>query len=144
MRRSIILDAAVESVFPTIVMFSLYLLFAGHNLPGGGFAGGLAAGAGIALLYLARGMDAVRTRIRPTAPVILGLGLLLAVVTGVLPMAFGAPFLKSFIWELDAPFIGKVKLASTLFFDMGVYLIVSGMVLQLLEAFEGETGKEDE
>lgn len=137
MRRSIILDAAVESVFPAMIMFSLYLLFAGHNQPGGGFAGGLAAAGGFVLLYLARGLEAVRQRTRLRGNVIMGSGLLLAAAVGTIPMLVGAAFLESFIWQFELPLIGKVKLVSALFFDIGVYLIVAGMVLQLLEAFEG-------
>ncbi|MEF3088067.1 MnhB domain-containing protein, partial [Bacillus altitudinis] len=42
--RSIMLEVVVRILFHTIIVVSLYLLFAGHNLPGGGFAGGLVAG----------------------------------------------------------------------------------------------------
>ena len=44
-----------QVVFHAVLVGSLWLLFAGHNQPGGGFVGGLVAGAAIALRYLAGG-----------------------------------------------------------------------------------------
>ncbi len=46
--RSILLEIIIRVLFHSImIVLSLYLLFAGHNLPGGGFAGGLVAGMGL-------------------------------------------------------------------------------------------------
>ena len=67
-------DVSVRVVFHAVMVGSIYLLFAGHNQPGGGFVGGLVAGAAIALRYVAGGIDEVRplTRLRPWT--ILGAG----------------------------------------------------------------------
>jgi multisubunit Na+/H+ antiporter MnhB subunit len=135
MRRSYILDAAVRSVFPLLLVFSLYLLFAGHNQPGGGFAGGLAASAALMLVFLAGGAGAVRARVPIRGASVLGAGLLLAATVSTLPMLVGAEFMESFIWKFALPVVGEVKLVSVLFFDTGVYLVVAGMTLQLLQAF---------
>ncbi|MFZ2511673.1 MAG: Na+/H+ antiporter subunit A, partial [Gordonia sp. (in: high G+C Gram-positive bacteria)] len=53
--RSMVLEAATRLVFPTLVVLSLYFFFAGHNAPGGGFAGGLVMGLALVLRYLAGG-----------------------------------------------------------------------------------------
>jgi multicomponent Na+:H+ antiporter subunit A len=45
----------VRILFHTIIVVSIYLLFAGHNLPGGGFAGGLVAGMALVMRYVAGG-----------------------------------------------------------------------------------------
>jgi multisubunit Na+/H+ antiporter MnhB subunit len=135
MRRSYILDAAVQSVFPLLLVFSIYLLFAGHNQPGGGFAGGLAASAGLMLVFLAGGTEAVHARAPIRGASVLGAGLLLAAIVSTLPLLVGAEFMESFIWEFALPVVGEVKLVSVLFFDTGVYLVVAGMTLQLLQAF---------
>lgn len=58
--RSVIFDTTVRVVFDAAIVLSLYLLFAGHNQPGGGFVGGLVAAAALALRYLAGGIDEVR------------------------------------------------------------------------------------
>lgn len=132
-RRSVILDVCVRAEFHTLVLVSLYLLFAGHNQPGGGFAGGLVASAAFCLLFVSGGEPAVQRmlRIRPTT--FLGLGLLAAIGTGMVSMLLGDEFLESAIMKATLPVIGQVKGSSVLFFDIGVYLVVLGMVLLLLE-----------
>ncbi len=54
-RRSVVLEVVTRILFHTILVFSVYLLFSGHNEPGGGFAGGLVAGLALVLRYLAGG-----------------------------------------------------------------------------------------
>jgi len=132
--RSLILDTTVRLVFDAVLVFSLYLLFAGHNQPGGGFVGGLVAAAAVALRYLAGGLSEVRTifAIRPWT--FLSIGLLLAVGTAIVPLLFGAPPLDQAAWELDLPLLGKAKATSATVFDAGVYLVVMGVILM---AFEG-------
>jgi multisubunit Na+/H+ antiporter MnhB subunit len=114
---------------------SLWLLFAGHNRPGGGFVGGLLAGSAITLRYIAGGIDEVRgdSRFRPWT--VLGAGLLLAIVTATVPLVAGGSVLEVGLASLDLPFIGGVKASSALLFDTGVYLAVVGMVLMAFEAF---------
>ena len=65
-RRSRIFDVGVRAVFHTLLLVSLFFLFRGHNAPGGGFAGGLVAGAAFVLLSVSRGRDAMATlRVAP-------------------------------------------------------------------------------
>lgn len=132
-RRSVILELCVRAEFHTLLLVSLYLLFAGHNQPGGGFAGGLVASCAFCLLFVAGGEPEVR-RVLPVAPTtFLGSGLFLAVFTGLVPLALGDEFLESAIVKVTLPIIGDVKGSTVLFFDTGVYLVVLGMVLLLLE-----------
>lgn len=142
-RRSVILDACVRAEFHTLLLVSLYLLFAGHNQPGGGFAGGLVAAAALALRLVAGGPDAVRRTVDIDPPALLGLGLLVALTTGFVPMLLGDPFMSSAIAELEVPLLGEVKVTSVLFFDIGVYLVVVGMSLMLLTQFGGADGAGD-
>lgn len=138
MKRLLVVDVSVRVIFHTALIGSLYLLFVGHNRPGGGFVGGLVAGAAIALRFIAGGIDEVRglTRLRPWT--ILGTGLLLAAVTAVVPVAFGDPVMSSALWEANVPLLGDVKTTSALFFDSGVYILVVGLVFMVFEAFGGE------
>ncbi|HOK13458.1 MAG TPA: MnhB domain-containing protein, partial [Candidatus Kapabacteria bacterium] len=43
--RSIILRTMTMYLLPLLLIFSVFLLFRGHNHPGGGFVGGLVASA---------------------------------------------------------------------------------------------------
>ena len=67
MRRLVTLDHTAPVIFYVIMTGSIYLLFAGHNQPGGGFVGGLVAGAAISLRYITGGIEEVRhiSRLRP-------------------------------------------------------------------------------
>lgn len=58
----------------------------------------------------------------------MGSGLLLAVLTGIIPLLGGGAFLESGWVELEILLVGKVKLVSALAFDTGVYLVVVGIV----------------
>jgi multicomponent Na+:H+ antiporter subunit A len=133
MRRSVILDVCVRAEFHTLVLISLYMLFAGHNQPGGGFAGGLVASCAFCLLFVAGGEPSVRRVLRIPPTTFLGVGMLFAIVTGAVSLVLGGEFLESAIVKVDLPVIGQVKGSTVLFFDMGVYLVVLGMVLLLLE-----------
>jgi multisubunit Na+/H+ antiporter MnhB subunit len=136
--RSLILDTTVRVTYRSVLVLSVYLLFAGHNQPGGGFVGGLVAAAGIALRYVAGGIDEVRS----TSPVrpwtVLGTGLALATATAVLPLLIGGDVLESAKLQWDAPLLGPISTTSVLAFDTGVYLVVVGLALMLFEAFGDE------
>lgn len=134
-RRLAFVDVSVRVVFHAVVMMSLWLLFAGHNQPGGGFVGGLLAGSAITLRYIAGGIDEVRGRSRFPPWTVLGGGLLLAAATAAAPLLAGGAVLDAGIATLDLPVIGALKVSSVLAFDTGVYLAVVGMVLMAFEAF---------
>ena len=135
MRRSLVLDTVLDPVFRVAFVFSLFLLFAGHNAPGGGFVGGLVASAALVLRYVAGGVPEVR-RVAPwPAEVVLGVGLVTAVTTGVGGWVWGTEFLESVEVEAAVPVLGTVKATSALSFDVGVYVVVVGMTLAILTAF---------
>ena len=135
MSRLVVVDLSVRLTFHVVVVIAVYLTFAGHNQPGGGFVGGLLMGSAIAMRYAAGGIDEVRhiSRVKPWT--ILGSGLLLSAVTAALPLLFGNEVLEAAKLELDLPVIGAVKLSSTLAFDLGVFFLVVGLVLMIFEAF---------
>jgi multicomponent Na+:H+ antiporter subunit A len=121
-----------------ILVFSLYLLFAGHNQPGGGFSGGLVGSALVVLAWVAGGTRLVSALIPVRATTLLGVGLALAALTGFASVALGGGFLESGALELDIPLVGTVKAVSPLVFDMGVYLVVIGMTLGMVRSLGEE------
>lgn len=134
-RRIVFVDGTVHVIFPAILMMSLWLLFAGHNQPGGGFVGGLLAGSAIGLRYVAGGASAIRDQSRVRAWTVLGAGIGLAAATATLPLAFGGEVLEVAYASLHPPLLGEVSLSSSLVFDLGVYLTVVGTVMMAFEAF---------
>ena len=128
---------------PPIVVFSVYLLFSGHNAPGGGFAGGLVAGLALVLRYLAGG----RYELGEAAPIdpglLLGVGLLFAGGTGVVGLMLAAGAADGDPGG-QFPVLGDVELVTSLFFDIGVYLVVVGLVLDILRSLGAELDRQDD
>ena len=140
LRRSVILDVCVQAELHTLLLVSLYLLFCGHNQPGGGFSGGLVASSAFCLRYVAGGRRAVVRTLGVAPTTILGVGMLFSIVTGFVSVAKGHVFLESAVLSFDLPVIGEAHTSSVLFFDIGVYLVVLGMTLLLLEQLGGADG----
>jgi multicomponent Na+:H+ antiporter subunit A len=132
--RSLVLEVATRMIFPLIMVLSAYFFFAGHNTPGGGFAGGLTAGLALVLRYLAGGRYELGETLPLDAGKILGAGLGLSAGTAVASMLLGAPVLSSALIEVELPVLGTVKFVTALFFDLGVYLVVVGLVLDVLRS----------
>nr|QMS48118.1 Na(+) H(+) antiporter subunit A [uncultured bacterium] len=142
--RSILLEVVVRLLFHAVVVVSVFILFAGHNSPGGGFAGGLVAGLALAGRYLAGG----RYELGAAAPVdagrLLGVGLLLAAGTATAPLFFGAHALTSTWFEASVPILGHLEFTTSTVFDIGVYLVVIGMVLDVLRSLGAEVDRQQE
>ena len=121
-------------MFPTMMMLSVYFFFSGHNAPGGGFAGGLVAGLALVLRYLAGGRYELGEAVPVDAGKILGLGLTFSAGTALASLFLGAPALSSATIEVTLPLLGHIKLVTAMFFDLGVYLIVVGLILDVLRS----------
>ncbi|RBM13366.1 cation transporter [Prauserella sp. PE36] len=130
--RSLLLEVCARIVFPTVLMVSVYLLFAGHHDAGGGFSGGLVAGLAFVLRYVAGGSAELAAAVRIRPPVVIGSGLSIAVLTALVPALAGQPVLSSAIWKLSLPVLGELKITTNLFLDIGVYLLIVGVVIDLL------------
>jgi multicomponent Na+:H+ antiporter subunit A len=140
--RSLVLEVTTRIIFPLIMVVSVYFFFTGHNTPGGGFAGGLMAGLALTLRYLAGGRYELGETLPLDAGKILGVGLGLSAGTAVASLLFGAPALSSAVVEVDLPVLGHVTLVTALFFDLGVYLIVVGLVLDVLRSLGARLDEE--
>lgn len=137
-RRSIIFEVVTRLIFHSIILVSLYLLIAGHNLPGGGFAGGLLAGIAFAIRYLAGGRYELEQSVHMPAGVILGSGLAVAAIAGLVPLFFGGEVFQAYDVEVLLPLFGQVHFASAVLFDIGVYLVVIGLILDVLRSLGAE------
>ncbi len=143
-RRSILIEVLVRLLFHPAIIVSVYLLFVGHNAPGGGFAGGLLAGLALVARYLAGG----RYELGEAAPVdagrLLGTGLLLAAGTAASSLLFGMAVLESTWFEAEVPVLGTLSIGTSTLFDIGVYLVVVGLVLDILRSLGAEVDRQQE
>lgn len=137
-RRSIIFEVATRLIFHAVILVSLYVLIAGHNLPGGGFAGGLLAGIAFAIRYVAGGRFELEQSFKIPAGMVLGSGLAIAAIAGVVPLFFGGQVFQAYDVEVLLPFFGHVHFASAMVFDIGVYLVVIGLVIDVLRSLGSE------
>ncbi|RAX50289.1 Na+/H+ antiporter subunit A [Arthrobacter sp. AQ5-05] len=137
-RRSITFEVVTRLLFHTILLASVYLLLAGHNTPGGGFAGGLLAGLALTIRYLAGG----RVELAEATPVspgtLMGTGLGLAALTAAAPLLLGAQMFTSAAIEFTWPIFGEQKFVTSTVFDIGVYLVVVGLVIDVLRSLGSE------
>lgn len=129
-RTSPIVSLAVRAVTPIALVVAAYVLFAGHNQPGGGFAAGLMLGAVVVLRTLA-GIQQPRH-----APVWLSAGGVIAGLVAIAPLLWGEPLLDQVVVTWDLPVLGTVKTGSALLFDVGVVAIVVGLVIALLDGLD--------
>lgn len=130
---SYIFRAVGSFLFFVINVFAIYLLLRGHNLPGGGFIGGLGSALSLIMLSLAFGVERTQTilRVDPTRVAIIGL--LIAVATALLPVLIGDPVLRQYNWKIHAvPVLGSFAIGTPLLFDIGVFLVVVGVTAKVI------------
>ena len=128
--KSIILSTATRYLLPLLLLLSIFLLLRGHNDPGGGFAGGLAAAAAFSLYAIAHSVKEAREALHFQPRTLIALGLLIGLVSALLPALNGLPLMTG-IWSDQAlPVIGKM--GTPFLFDIGVYLVVIGVTLLII------------
>ena len=142
--RSIILEVVVRLIFHALIIVSIYLLLAGHNSPGGGFAAGLVAGLALVARYLAGGRHELGATVNFDAGRILGAGLILATGTAVAPLFFGQAALASTWFDFDLGPLGEISFVTSTIFDVGVYLVVFGLMLDVLRSLGAEVDEQEE
>jgi multicomponent K+:H+ antiporter subunit A len=132
-RHPLLLRLVSRLILPLAAVVSVYLYLRGHNLPGGGFIAGLVLAIALILLFVANGGRWVEEKLWTEFRDWIGVGLIIAALTGAGSWFLGSPFLTS---TYDYPNIwpfGPVPLASAALFDLGVYLtVVGGTVIALL------------
>ncbi|MBJ6134715.1 monovalent cation/H+ antiporter subunit A [Ochrobactrum sp. Q0168] len=124
----------MQWLFPVIIVLAVHLFLRGHDLPGGGFAAGVALAIAFILQYLAAGTRWVEDRLRILPLRWIGIGLLSAAATGSGAWLFGYPFLTTFFQYVEIPHVGKMPMASALLFDFGVFTLVVGATVIVLIA----------
>ncbi|PXA04748.1 Na(+)/H(+) antiporter subunit B [Coraliomargarita sinensis] len=128
--RYFILAQAARILFPSLLVLSLIVLYRGHNLPGGGFIGGLMAATAFILVGISESMDRAKRLLRIEPFVLMAWGLATAAGSGLPGLFTGSAFMTGqWLPGFSLPLIGKVHLGTPLVFDVGVYLVVIGFAL---------------
>lgn len=132
--NDVILQFTAKLVFFMIFLFSVHIFMAGHYTPGGGFVGGLLAASAIVLLILAFDLKTVQTGFHINYRIMVAIGLVLALGTAAYPMLDGKPFFTHYFDYFDLPFFGETSLHTAMLFDAGVYLVVVGVTMTIIQS----------
>jgi multicomponent Na+:H+ antiporter subunit B len=131
---SVILRTATRFTMPLLLLFSVFLLLRGHNLPGGGFIGGLVGASAFALYSLAFDVASAERALRVHVRSLVAAGLITALTAAALPLIWNLPLLTHrYSWtELRVFGFGELPLGTPFLFDVGVYLTVVGVSLTII------------
>jgi multicomponent Na+:H+ antiporter subunit B len=130
--NSLILRTTTRFLLPLLLLLSVFLLLRGHHEPGGGFSGGLVAAAAFVLCRFAFGVEEVKRALPVDSRALIGVGLLVAVGSGSLPLLAGRPVMTGMWGQVPVPGFGVLDLGTPLLFDVGVYLTVVGVTLSII------------
>ena len=123
-------------VLPIALVVSLYIFLRGHNYPGGGFIAGLITSMALVIQYIALGQDQAEHMLKAKSgrlyEVWIGLGLLIAGLTGVAAWFWNRPFLTSAHVYVESDIFDTFHFASAAGFDLGVYATVVGATMLLI------------
>lgn len=131
--NDVILQTVTKLTLYVIILFSIHLFFAGHYYPGGGFIGGLMTSAAIVLLLLAFDIKTVKIILPIDYIKVTAVGLLIAVATGAGALIVDMPFLTHAFTYVDLPLLGKTSLHTAVLFDTGVFLVVIGVTMTIIQ-----------
>jgi len=151
---TVIMKTTARVVVPIILVVSIALFLQGHNLPGGGFIGGVLTVTAFALVYVAYDLDYLESGVLDrTVDERVGIfehrtvtayrrlftfGLVVTAGSGIVAMLAGAPFLSQTFEYRHLPLYGEVEVASALVFDVGIYCAVVGGLLTIFSVVGAE------
>lgn len=127
--KSLITKTVIKLLIPLFLFFSFYMLFRGHNEPGGGFIGGL-LGAIVFILYgMIYGFESIAKLLHFNPQKLIFFGLMIIAISGLFSFLSEDPYLTSIWMDYYLPFFGKP--GTPVLFDVGVYTLVMGIVLKI-------------
>jgi multisubunit Na+/H+ antiporter MnhB subunit len=137
--RTVILRTATKLLVPLSLLFALFIYFKGHQTPGGGFVAGLVTAVALVVHRMSHGRASLRHMLRVRERTLIAVGLLIALLTGVFPLLFGRPMLTSAYGYLPLPGTElEIEWATAMAFDLGVALVVTGVILGMINALTEE------
>jgi multicomponent Na+:H+ antiporter subunit B len=129
---SVLLRIAASHMRPLLIVLSVVVLYRGHNEPGGGFIGGLMLGSAFILYAMAYGVPKTQKSISFDPINFTGLGLLIALLSGIPAIMMGEMFMTGQWITLFQDSLFELKLGTPLLFDVGVYFAVAGMLMLVM------------
>ncbi len=136
-----------QTVARVLLLFSWMVAFAilvkGYVEAGDGFSAGVVASLGILIQYVAFGTD-IASRILPLqrAMYLSAIGLLIALSVAVLTAIDGDPIMTHWPPVGEKPiYLGSLELISAFAFDIGVFLLVLGFCVGVIDMIAHAVGE---
>lgn len=130
--NDVFLQMSTKIIVFIILIFALYLFFAGHHQPGGGFISGLVTSAALVLLAIAFNTDTLRRILPVDYRLVIAFGLLISLATAAGSFLFGLPFMSQAFGYFNIPLLGEVELTTAMIFETGVFLAVVGVTMTII------------
>src|SRR5699024_9894718 len=130
--NDVILQSISKIVVFIILTLALYLFFAGHHAPGGGFIGGLVLASAFVLVLLSYDIESIQKGIPIDFKFIAATVALIVLISGFAPLLFGKLFLYQTFLSVHIPVYGELELSTVTFFELGVALTVLGVVMTII------------
>ena len=140
MKSSPILDITLRWLVVLLGIVSFFLLLRGHDEPGGGFSAGLLAASAVTIMTIAYGADVGRHLLHFQPLSYIAVGLMIAVLAGMFQL--NTAFMSS-VWIFVPLGFTTLKLGSPLIFDLGVYVVVLGVVSSFVIEIESVVNKKE-
>lgn len=136
--NNVIMRTMTQMVFFIIFLFSIHIFLAGHFAPGGGFVGGLLMSCAIVLLLITFDLKTVQTLLPINYMTLTAIGLALALLTACISAFAGEAFFTHYFDYFTLPLLGKTELHTAMLFDTGVYLVVVGVTMIIIQSIGGD------
>jgi len=137
--NDVILQTGSKVLFFIILLFAVFIFFAGHNSPGGGFVGGLLTTGAFVLLLLAYDLKTVKQLLPFNFMIVVAIGLLLSLGMAAGSLVVNVPFFTHAFGDFYLPLFGETALHTATIFDAGVYLVVVGAALTIIQTIGGDS-----
>jgi multisubunit Na+/H+ antiporter MnhB subunit len=133
---TVLTQAVARALLAPTLVVAAAILVKGYADVGDGFAAGIVAALGILVQYLAFGEAEVRRSLPVArAPLVAMSGIALAVAVFAVPVVLGdAPLEHRPAPGVEPVHVGSLELITAVLFDVGVFLLVLGAAVTLIDA----------
>jgi multicomponent Na+:H+ antiporter subunit A len=136
LRSEFLFQESSKRLYPIFFVLALMAYWRGHQLPGGGFIGGLVLALAMVLHHIAYPQRAPRWFRGVFGVRLLCFGVGLSLFSAGLGAVVEGSFFKG-IWlpEFHLPVLGAIHLGSPMLFDLGVMIVVATFAVKTVQSF---------
>jgi multisubunit Na+/H+ antiporter MnhB subunit len=142
---SVVFEVIAPRLLGPALMVALALIVKGYTDVGDGFSAGVIVALAVALRYIALGRERAERRLQilKHAPAVATGGLLAALAVGIFPVVLGDPPFTHLPGPGESVVkVGTLELITAVAFDLGLFLLVTGVLVALVHQLADLTEEE--